>query len=43
MAFYYINESAKLKYLPAITKLGDYYYSGFFVKKDHKEALKLYQ
>ncbi len=33
-SLYYINNAARLDYAPAITKLGDFYYTGFGVKKD---------
>lgn len=42
-SFYYISESARLGYAPAMTKLGDYYYSGYHVDKDYEFAQKLYQ
>lgn len=43
MAFFYIEKSEKLNFIPAITKLGDYYYSGYYVKKDLEKATKLYE
>lgn len=33
-SLYYINTAARLDYPPAITKLGDFYYTGYGVKKD---------
>lgn len=41
-SLYYINNAARLDYAPAITKLGDYYYTGFGVKKDFQYAKMLY-
>ncbi len=43
LAYNYIKKSAHLKFLPAITKLGDYFYSGFYVNKNIPEAVQLYQ
>jgi TPR repeat protein len=34
MAYFYIEKSEKLNFAPATTKLGDYFYSGYYVKKD---------
>jgi len=34
MAYFYVNKAAKKDFVPAITRLGDYYYSGFYVKKN---------
>jgi len=31
IAYHFITRSAKLDYGPAQVKLGDYYYSGYFV------------
>lgn len=43
MAYNYVSKSANLDHLPAITKLGDYKYSGFYVKKDLEGAINLYE
>lgn len=42
-AFYYIETAARLDYAPAITKLGDFYYSGYYVHKDVEYAKTLYE
>lgn len=42
-SFYYVNEAARMDYAPALTKLGDYYYSGYYVEKDLYFAQKLYE
>lgn len=42
-SFFYIETSARLEYAPAITKLGNFYYSGFHVPKDIEYARKLYE
>ena len=42
-AFYYIEYAARLGYDPALTKLGDYYYSGFHVHKNLEFAKSLYE
>lgn len=42
-SFYYVESSARLEYPPAITKLGDYYYSGYHVGKNVEFAKSLYE
>jgi TPR repeat protein len=42
-SFYYINTSARLEYPPAISKLGDFYYTGYGIKKDIDYAKMLYE
>lgn len=42
-SFHYIASSAKLDYPPALTRLGDYYYSGYFVAKNLENAKLLYE
>lgn len=42
-SFYYIQLAARFDYAAAITKLGDYYYSGYFVQKDLVYAKALYE
>lgn len=34
-SFYYVSAAARLEYPPALTRLGDYYYSGYFVSKNY--------
>ncbi len=43
LAYNYVNKSADFNFLPAITKLGDYKYSGFYTKKDLPTAVNLYE
>ncbi len=43
IAFSYYKKSADLGYADAITKLGDYFYSGILFKKDLDKAQKLYE
>jgi TPR repeat protein len=38
-----VSKSASLNFLPAITKLADYKYSGFHVAKDLEGAVRLYE
>jgi TPR repeat protein len=40
---YYIDTAARLEHPPAISKLGDFYYNGFGVKKDLDYAKVLYE
>ena len=42
-SFYYVERAARMEYAPAITKLGDFYYSGYFITKDIEYAKKLYE
>ena len=42
-SFHYIASSARLDYPPALTRLGDYYYSGYFVGKNLENARVLYE
>ncbi|CAM6001507.1 unnamed protein product, partial [Sphagnum balticum] len=42
-SFHYISEAARLEYIPAVTKLGDYYYSGYFVDRNLEWAQGLYE
>lgn len=34
-SFHYIAAAARLDYPPALTRLGDYYYSGYYVDKNY--------
>ena len=34
-SFHYITTAASLEYPPALTRLGDYYYSGYFKDKNY--------
>jgi TPR repeat protein len=42
-SFHYISAAARLEYPPALTRLGDYYYSGYFVGKNIENAKILYE
>ena len=42
-SFYYIERAARMEYSPAITKLGDFYYSGYYKTRDIEYAKKLYE
>ena len=42
-SFYYVSAAARLEYPPALTRLGDYYYSGYFVNKNYENAKILYE
>lgn len=42
-SFYYVESAARLDYPPAVTKLGDFYYSGFHVHKNIDYAKMLYE
>jgi TPR repeat protein len=42
-SFHYIASAARLDYPPALTRLGDYYYSGHFVAKNAENAKILYE
>ena len=42
-SFHYISAAARLEYAPALTRLGDYYYSGFYVEKNLENAQLLYE
>jgi TPR repeat protein len=42
-SFHYIASAARLDYPPALTRLGDYYYSGHFVEKNYDNARILYE
>jgi TPR repeat protein len=42
-SFHYIAAAARLEYPPALTRLGDYYYSGYFVGKNVENAKLLYE
>lgn len=41
-AFHYVSRSAKAEHPPAYTKLGDYYYSGYFAEKSMERAQHFY-
>lgn len=42
-SFHYIASAARLDYAPALTRLGDYYYSGHFVDRNYDNARILYE
>ena len=42
-SFHYIAAAARLEYPPALTRLGDYYYSGYYVAKNAESAQVLYE
>lgn len=42
-AFHYMALAARLDYPPALTRLGDYYYSGFYIDKNYENAQLLYE
>lgn len=42
-SFHYMTAAARLEYTPALTRLGDYYYSGFYVEKNLENARLLYE
>lgn len=42
-SFYYIEKAARRNHLPALLKLADYYYSGYFVDKNYDYAKRLYE
>lgn len=42
-SFHYVASAARLEYPPALTRLGDYYYSGHHVDKNLESARILYQ
>lgn len=42
-SFYYIEKAARRNHPAALVKLGDYYYSGYFVDKNYEYAKKLYE
>lgn len=41
-SFHYVAAAAKLDFPPALTRLGDYYYSGYYVDKNYENAKILY-
>ena len=42
-AYHLIETASRLGYPPAMTKLGDYYFSGFGCIKDSQRAINLYK
>jgi TPR repeat protein len=42
-SFHYVAAAARLDYAPALTRLGDYYYSGYFVSRNTENARLLYE
>lgn len=42
-SFYYIAAAARLEYPPALTRLGDYYYSGYFIDTNYESARLCYE
>ena len=42
-SFHYIASSARLDYPPALTRLGDYYYSGYHVDRNYDHARVIYE
>jgi uncharacterized protein len=42
-AYHYVASAARLDYPPALTRLGDYYYSGFHVDRNYENARILYE
>ena len=42
-SFHYIASAARLDYPQALTRLGDYYYSGHHIEKNYEKARILYE
>ena len=42
-SFHYVAAAARQEYPPALTRLGDYYYSGHYIDKNYDNAKILYE